>query len=94
MSIDNTQIKAEKLVFQNDNESKLGRLATEVALWATQYELNFQHWPNQHSVWIGKRGVNLNSFEGRDSIEEVYFLCCEYLRKINPSVLQTVPLEK
>lgn len=47
------------------------------------YELNFQMWPNNNSIYISKDGVDLTSYGGYDEVGEVMIETIKYLDRIN-----------
>lgn len=67
-------------------------LVNEIAIWSKVYEINFQFWPKQNSVYISKGGVPLADYGGDVSMMECLFWACKYCRRVNPKLMKTVPL--
>lgn len=60
------------------------QLIKEIEFWSSIYELNFQFWPENYSVYIYKDGIELKSFGGELKMKSILKICLNYLRKINP----------
>lgn len=57
--------------------------------YSRKYEISFQMWPKQNTIYIEKDGVELQSFGGYDTAEDVMTHALEYLNRINKSNNQT-----
>lgn len=59
------------------------KILQELEKWSQKYEISFQFWPEQKNVFISKDGVELTSFGGYNTIEDVIFKALNYVYKIN-----------
>jgi len=56
----------------------------EIEKWSAKYQFSFQFWGKDNmNVFISKDDVELTSFGGRDSIEEIIKDALEYINRIN-----------
>lgn len=59
---------------------------TEIEKWSGQYEFSFQFWgAGNNNVFINKGGVELASFGGENSIEDILRLTLKWVNEKNPS---------
>ena len=60
------------------------KLMQEIEKWSAKYQFSFQFWGKDNmNVFISKDDVELTSFGGRDSIEEIIKDALEYINRIN-----------
>ncbi len=50
--------------------------------YSERYEINFQFWPDQKTVYIAKDGIDLTSFSS-DNVADTLAQVIEYLNRIN-----------
>lgn len=54
--------------------------------YSSKYEINFQMWPKQYSIYISKDGIDLHSVGGYDCPNDVIEVALQYLDRINKNV--------
>lgn len=50
--------------------------------YSSVYEINFQMWPNQYTIYVDKDGVDLYSYGGADDPNEAMKGILKYLDRI------------
>lgn len=61
-----------------------GVLLDEIEHFSEKYQISFQFWgPDNNNVYISKDHVELTSFGGRETINDILIVTLEYLRRIN-----------
>lgn len=51
--------------------------------YSATYEISFQMWPKQYTIYVAKDGVDLHSYGGADDPNEAMKGILEYLDRIN-----------
>lgn len=51
--------------------------------YSSIYEISFQLWPKQYTIYIEKDGVDLASYGGSDNPNEALKRALEYLDRVN-----------
>lgn len=55
--------------------------------YSSVYEISFQMWPEQYTIYIAKDGVDLSSFGGGEGPDETMLRALNYLDRINSAKL-------
>lgn len=63
----------------------MNELLREIEIWSSKYEFSFQFWgEGNNNVFINKDSIELASFGGELSIEDILIRTLEWVKKENP----------
>lgn len=58
-------------------------LMNRLLKYSLKYEISFQMWPNQYTIYIAKDGIDLYSYGGGSGPNETMIGALNYLDRIN-----------
>jgi len=59
-------------------------LLKEIEKWSEHYDFSFQFWgKGQNNVYIERDGVELQSFGGEETIEDILKIALDWIKKVN-----------
>lgn len=69
-------------------------LMKDIEEWSTVYEFSFQFWgEGNNNVYINKHGVELTSFGGENTIEDILKRTLEWVNEKNPKGYKGSPVK-
>lgn len=66
------------------NAMLIGLMMAKIEYWTKQYEFSFQFWGEDNNVYINKDDVEITSFGGHESIQQILNKTIEWCEKANP----------
>ena len=80
--IDETPERIRRKVKKYGKDLVMASYFLKLVGYSEQYEINFQMWPNQYTIYISKDGIDLSSFSGEDEIHSMS-MALKYLDRVN-----------